>query len=137
LEVKEKFQERKISPKLLANDYSKKDHSFNQSIIRESSLILQTLFAKKQSVSSQINQPRKIFINSAQIIKREIFKPWLKRAKPIYKISYQKTSGRKGYFLLDSYQKHREFLLNHLSLGLTTNLVLNQGNIYQFYLGIN
>jgi hypothetical protein len=55
--------------------------------------------------------------------------------KPIYKFSYQKTNGSKGYFLLDTYQKHRELLLNHLPLGLTTNLVLNQGDIYQFYLG--
>ncbi|WP_281267974.1 hypothetical protein [endosymbiont GvMRE of Glomus versiforme] len=40
----------------------------------------------------------------------------------------------KKYFLLDTYQSHRAKIINGLEIGSITSFVLNQGNIYQFYL---
>jgi hypothetical protein len=51
-------------------------HDYKSSqLVSEKSLTLKTLFFKNRSVDTQTNHPKKIVINSAQIIKKELFKP--------------------------------------------------------------
>lgn len=85
------------------------------------------------STKPVINQDKKAYIRLAEIIKKELFKPWIKRDKPIYKVWYQQTNQSKRYFLLDTYQKHREMVIDQLSTGTIASFVLNQGNPYQFF----
>jgi len=78
---------------------------------------------------------QKIYVRLVQILKCELFRQKIKKDKPIYRVWYQQKDKLPCYFLLDTYQKHREKQLDQLSVGSVSNLVLNQGQVYQFFYG--
>ena len=84
--------------------------------------------------NTEKNKNEQTIIKLAQIIKRELFRQRVKRDKPIYKIWFQQSGKSKRYFLLDTYQKHREKQLDQLPVGSINSFILNQGDYYQFYL---
>jgi len=78
---------------------------------------------------------QKIIIKLAQILKKQLLPFKSKDGGNIYKFWYQQKEKSLCYFLLDTYQKHREMILDQLPVGSVNNFILNQGQIYQFFHG--
>lgn len=91
---------------------------------------------KNSPIKKKPQFSQRSYIKLAQILKWELFRQRVKREKPIYKLWYQQKTGKMPrYFLLDTYQEHRERQLDQLPVGSVNNLVLNRGEIYQFFYG--
>lgn len=127
IECKEKFSQ-------LRADFAKSSNNTNQS--QKSSKISKENTRESYRIVSQRQWPlQKSYIKLAQILKWELFHQRIKRGKPIYKVWYQQRGKSSRYFLLDTYQKHRERQLGQLPVGSVNNFILNQGQVYQFFYG--
>lgn len=90
----------------------------------------------KKSMEELNKKPsQKIFIQLAQILARQLLPFKSKDGGNIYKFWYRQQGKSSRYFLLDTYQKHRERQLDQLPVGSVNNFILNKGNTYQFFYG--
>jgi len=133
IECKEKVQQ-------FYSDFAKSNNNVNQSqkvnqISKESKLTEPLSKSENKSSKEKQHYLQKSYIKLAQILKWELFRQRVKRDKPIYKLWYQQKDKKPRYFLIDTYQKYREMVLDRLPVGSVNNLVLNQGQVYQFFYG--
>jgi hypothetical protein len=126
IECKEKVQQ-------LHADFA--DCSINTSQEQKISQINKENTKENYLISQRKEVSQKVYIKLAQILKWELFQGRTKREKPLYKLWYQQKDRTPRYFLLDTYQKHRELVLDKLPTGSVNNFILNQGQVYQFFYG--
>jgi hypothetical protein len=122
-------------------DYEVKMKQLQSQLKKNQPNSIKVIEVKKTAEKSNLIQSerpktsQKIIIKLAQILKKQLLPFKSKDGGNIYKFWYQQKEKSLRYFLLDTYQKHREMILDQLPVGSINNFILNQGQVYQFFYG--
>jgi hypothetical protein len=116
-------------------DYETKMEKFQAELKQNQSNSVKVREVENSMEKSSKKTGQRIIIQLAQILKKQLLPFKSKDGGDIYKFWYSQKGRSSRYFLLDTYQKHREKQLDQLPVGSVNNFVLNQGQIYQFFYG--